>query len=117
MVAMVLADVLSPRVSVQMAVTVTDPGAAPVVSTVAVLPLPETLPSVDVQPATVTGTESGLVQVHETLMAPPACTLDGLAEQLMLGGFFGGSLTVKLAEHEAMPLFFTFGSVILAMAV
>src|SRR6266446_5887134 len=115
-VTVVLADVLSPRVSVQTALTVTVAGLGPLLS-VAVFPLPEMLPSLAVQLATVTGTESGLVHVQETLTVAPAGTVDGLAEQLMLGGFFGGSLTMKLAEQEAIPLFFTFGSVILTTAV
>ena len=40
--------------------------------------------------ATETGTPSGLVQLHVTVTLAPASTLDGLAEQLMVGGFFGG---------------------------
>src|ERR1700690_1240942 len=113
---MVLAEVLRPRVSVQTALTVTvlAPGG---VFKVAVFPLPEMVPPVAVQFATVTGTESGLVQVQETLAVAPATTVDGFAEQLMVGGFLGGSVTVKLAEQDAMPFFFTFRSVILAVAV
>jgi hypothetical protein len=83
---------------------------------VAVFPLPETVPPVAVQLATVTGTESGLVQLQEMLTVAPAGTVDGLAEQLMVGGFLGGSLTVKLAEQDVMPFLFAFGSVILAVA-
>src|SRR6266849_2329587 len=104
----VLAEVLSPRVSVQMAPTVTVAGLGPVFK-VAVFPVPEMLPPVAVQLATATGTESGLVQVHETLTVAPAGTVDGLAEQLIVDGFLGGSLTVKLAEQEAIPLFLTLG--------
>ena len=75
----------------QVAPTVIVPGAAPVVSRVAVLPLPETLPLLAVQLATEVETPSGLVQVQVTVALAPACTIDGLAEQLMLGGFFGGN--------------------------
>jgi hypothetical protein len=112
---MVSAEELSPRVSVQIAFTVTvlAPGG---VFNVAVFPLPEIVPPVAVQLATVTGTESGLVQVQETLTVAPAGTVDGFAEQLIVGGFFGGSFTVKLAEHEAM-VFLAFGSVTLAVEV
>jgi hypothetical protein len=66
------------------------PGEAPEVFKVAVLPLPETLPLLAVQLATETGTPSGLVQLQVTVTLPPACTLEGLAEQVMVGGFFGG---------------------------
>src|ERR1700752_4632358 len=52
---------LNPRESVHVAFTVTGPADAPVVFSVAVLPLPEMLPPVAVHPATVTGTLSGLV--------------------------------------------------------
>src|ERR1700752_143256 len=67
------ADVFNPRVSVQTALTVTVPAPGGVFN-VAVFPVPETLPPVAVQLATVTGTESGLVQVHETLTLAPAGT-------------------------------------------
>jgi hypothetical protein len=74
---------------------VIEPGEAPVVFSVAELPPPETVPPLAVQLATETGTPSWLVQLHVTVMLAPACALDGLAEQLMVGGFFGGSgLTV-----------------------
>src|SRR5258705_1000929 len=53
------------RESVQVALTVIVPAGAPVVSRVAVLPVPETVPPDAVQPLTVTGTLSGLVQVQE----------------------------------------------------
>jgi hypothetical protein len=58
---------------------------------VAVPPLPETLPLLAVQLATEVETPSGLVQVQVMVALAPACTIDGLAEQLMLGGFFGGN--------------------------
>jgi hypothetical protein len=62
-----------------------------VVLRVAELPLPETDPPVEVQLATETGTLSGLVQEAVRLTAPPATTLAGLADNDMVGGFFGGS--------------------------
>jgi hypothetical protein len=85
---------LSPRESVHVAVTVIGPGDAPEVLRVAVLSLPETLPLLAVQLATVTGTLSGLLQLHVMVELPPPCSELGLAEQDMVGGFFGGSLTV-----------------------
>jgi len=95
-VTMVSVEVFSPRVSVQTALTLTLAGLGPVLS-VAVLPLPEMSPEVVVQLAMVTWTESGLVQVQKILTVAPAGTVGGFAEQLMVGGFFGGSFTVKLA--------------------
>jgi hypothetical protein len=53
-----------PRESVQVALTVIGPADAPVVLSVAVLPLPEMLPLLAVQSPTVTGTLLGLVQVQ-----------------------------------------------------
>ena len=108
---------LRPRESVQVALTVTGPAEAPVVLRLALDPLPEMVPAVAAQLLTVTGTLSGLVQVQVMFAEPPTCTLLGLAEQLMVGGFFGGSFTVKLALHVAVPFFFTLGSVILAVTV
>jgi chorismate mutase len=70
------------------------PADAPAVFNVAELPSPETVPLLAVQPLTVTGTLSGLVQVQVMLELPPACNELGLAEQDMVGGFFGGSFTV-----------------------
>ena len=79
----------------QVAEIVTVPGAAPEVLKVAVLPLPETVPPLAVQFATETGTPSGLVQEAVRLALPPGATLDGLADNDMVGGFFGGNgLTV-----------------------
>ena len=63
---------------------------APVVAEVK-LPLPETVPPVEVQLATETGTPSGLVQEAVRLTGPPATTLAGLADKETVGGFFGGS--------------------------
>jgi hypothetical protein len=88
------AFVVSPRESLQVALTVMTPGDAPVVFSVPTLPLPETLPPLAVQLETLTGTPSGLVQSHVMVAVPPVCRLVGLAEQLIVGGFFGGSFTV-----------------------
>src|ERR1700716_1515309 len=82
---------LRPLVSAAVAVTVTEPGEVPAVFSVAVLPLPLTVPLVAVQLETVTGTPSGLVALQVIVAVPPTSRVDGLAEQLMVGGFFGGS--------------------------
>src|SRR5258708_35134411 len=92
--------VVRPRVSVQVALTVTAPE-VPVVSSVAVLPEPESLPLPAVQLETVTGTPSGLLQSQVTVTVAPATADAGFAEQLIVGGFFGGSLTAKLALQLA----------------
>src|SRR5579863_7940945 len=89
-VAWVEAWPVKPRESVQVAVTVIGPGWAPSVVRVAVVPLPERCPPVAVQLETLTGTPSGLVQLQLTVTLAPAWTLDGLAVQLMVGGFLGG---------------------------
>src|ERR1700730_2820769 len=80
-----------PGASVAVAFTVMAPGAAPVVFTVAVLSLPLMVPAELVQFDTVTGTLSGLLALQVIVDVLPACTVDGLAEQLIVGGFFGGS--------------------------
>src|SRR4029077_21011719 len=100
----------SPRESLQVAVTVTAPAEAPAVLSEAVEPLPETLPPVEVQLLTVTGTLSGLVQVQVTVELPPACKVEGLGEHDIVGGFLTGSLTVKFAEQLAVPPSFILGS-------
>jgi hypothetical protein len=82
-----------------------------------VLPLPEMLPRLAVQPPTVTGTLSGLVHAQVIVEFPPAWSVVGFAEQDMVGGFFGGSFTVKLAMQLASPLFFILGSEIWAVTV
>jgi len=97
------AEAVSPRESVQVALTVIGPADAPVVFNVPVFPLPETLPPVAVHPPTVTGTLSGLVQVQEIVLLAPVWTLAGLAEHDMAGGFLGGSFTTKVAEQLASP--------------
>src|SRR6202795_1137429 len=78
-----------PRESVQVALTVIGPADAPVVLSVAVLPLPEMVPPLAVQPPTVTGTLSGLVQVQLMVEVAPVRTLVGLAEQEICGGVLG----------------------------
>jgi len=93
------------------------PGEAPVVSRVAEFPLPEILPPLAVHPPTVTGTLSGLVQVQVMVAGVPGWTVDGLAEQEICGGFFGGSFTVKLAVQLAVLFFFALGSVTVAVTV
>src|SRR5579862_7588770 len=110
-------EAFKPRESVHVAVTVTVPGDAPVVFSVAVSPVPEIVPPVAVQLLTVTGTLSGLVHVQWTLTVPPACRLVGVAEQLIVGGFFGSSFTVKFAEQVVVLFFFSLGSVTLTVAV
>jgi len=75
------------------------------------------LPALAVQLLTVTGTLSGLVQLHVTVADVPACTEVGFAEQDIVGGFLGGSLTVKFAVQVASPPFFIFGSLMRAVTV
>jgi len=80
-----------PRESVQVALTVTGPGGSPAVFRVAEFPLPVTLPAVEVQFATETGTPSGLVQFALRFTVPPGTSDVGFADIDMVGGFFGGS--------------------------
>src|SRR5271165_5887117 len=82
---------VKPRESVQVAFTVIGPGGSPAVLRVAELPLPETVPALEVQLATETGTLSGLLQMAERLTLPPATRLVGLADSDRVGGFLGGS--------------------------
>ena len=96
--------------SEQVADTVMVPADAPVVFRVPVLPVPEMLPPLAVQSVMFTGTLSGLVQVQVMVELPPACKDVGLAEQENVGGFFGGSFTVKFAVQEASPPVFLLGS-------
>src|SRR5678815_3354239 len=63
---------VSPRESVQVAFTVMGPAGAPSVFKVAVLPSPDNVPAVAFQPATVTGTPSGLEHVQEMVAGLPA---------------------------------------------
>ena len=109
------AEAFKPRESVQVALTVTAPGVAPVVFKVAEFPLPEMLPELALHPATVTGTLSALVHVHEIVDEPPISTDVGLAEQDICGGFRGFS--VNFDEQLAVLFFFSFGSVTVAVAV
>src|ERR1035441_10097384 len=92
---------VKPRESVQVAVTVTGPAGAPAVLRVAVLPLPETVPAVDVQFAPETGTLSGLVQLADRLTLPPVTRSEGFADNDMVGGFFGGSGLIVYPRHAA----------------
>jgi len=102
----------------QEAPTVIAPGDAPVAASVAEAPLPEIVPPLDVQLATVTGTPSGLVQLADKFTVPPTSTLVGLAEMETVGGFFGGNgFTVKLAEQVASLFFFSLASVTRAVTV
>src|ERR1035437_3251902 len=103
---------LRPRESVQVALTVNGPAGTPAVLKVAELPLPEIVPPVEVQLATEMGTPSGLVQEADRLTLPPATRLVGLADNDMVGGFFGGNgFTVYFAEQLASLFFFLLGSV------
>ena len=111
------ACVFRPRESLQVAVTVTAPADAPAVLSDAVEPLPETLPPVEVQLLTVTGTLSGLVQLQVMVELPPACKVAGLAEHDIVGGFLGGSFTAKFAEQLTVPPFFILGSEMWAVTV
>ena len=113
---MLAACEVRPRESVQVALTVTGPADAPVVFKAAVLSFPEMVPPLAVHPPTVTGTLSGLVQVQLTVALVPACTDEGFAEQLNVGGFFGTSFTMKFAEQLASAAFFL-GSLTRAVAV
>ena len=116
MVTCVVACAFKSRESVQVAVTVTGPGGSPAVFNVAEVPDPETVPAVDVQLATDTGTPSGLVQFAERFTVPPGTSSDGLADRETVGGFLGGSgLIVYFAVHEASFAFFAFGSVTCAV--
>src|SRR5712692_538241 len=110
-------EVVRPRESVQVALTVIGPAEAPAVARVAVAPLPETLPPLAVQVLTVTGTLSGLVQLQLRVEVAPVWTVVGFAEQDIVGGFFGGSFTAKLAVQLASPPFFILGSVMRAVTV
>jgi hypothetical protein len=110
-------EAVNPRESVQVALIVIGPDDAPVVVRVPVLPLPEMLPPLAVHPPTVTGTLSGLVQEQEIVAGVPVCTVEGLAEQEICGGFLGGSLTVKFAVQLAVLFFLAFASVAVAVTV
>src|SRR6478736_3727902 len=80
------------------------PGEAPSVFKAALSPLPVTIPSLAVQPDTVIGTLSGLVQVQRMMEDDPACTADGSAAHDTTGAFLGSSLTMKLALQMASLL-------------
>jgi len=110
------ACVFNPRESLQVALTVIGPGDMPLVFTMAVEPVPAIVPPVVDQLLTVTGTLSGLVQLQVTVVVPPTSKVAGFAEHDMVGGFLGGSLTVKLAVQVASPPF-VLGSEMRAVAV
>ena len=82
---------VKPRESVQVAVTVNEPAGTPAVLRVAELPLPVTLPALEVQLATETGTPSGLVQFADRFTLPPVTRSVGFADNDIVGGFFGGN--------------------------
>src|SRR6185437_985345 len=107
----VVAWVFNPRWSAHVALTVTVPADAPAVFSVAVLPLPLMVPPVEVKLLTVTGTQSGLVQVQLIATVAPTCALVGFAVHEAVGGFFGGSFTVKLVDALASLFFLAFGSI------
>src|SRR5262245_52919150 len=80
------------------------PGAAPAVSNVPVLPVPDTFPALAVQLPTLTGTPSGLVHSQVMVADSPERTVVGLAEHDIFGAFFGGSFTVKAVVASAFCL-------------
>src|SRR5208282_4876807 len=108
-------EAVKPRESVQVAFTVAVPAEAPVVLSVAELPLPVTLPVLEVQFPTTTLALSGLVHVQLMVEDVPISTVEGLAEQAICGGFSG--FTVKLEVQVATPFFLTLASVAVAVAV
>ena len=113
-----VAGAFKPRESLQLALTVIGPTEAPDVSRASVFaPLLESRPPVALQPPTVTGTLSGLVQAQLTVDDAPVGTVDGFAEHEMTGGVFGGSFTLKAAIQLASPPCFIPGSEILAVTV
>src|SRR5207248_8326999 len=105
---------VNPRSSLQVALTLIGPAAAPAVSSVAVLPVPLILPLEAVQLLRLTWRPSGLLQSQVMVEASPDFTVEGLAEQETVGGFLAGSFTVKLALHSALDFLL---SVIFAVAV
>jgi hypothetical protein len=109
------AEAVKPRESVQVAFTVIGPEEAPVVVSVAELPLPAMLPPLAVQLPTVTVALSGLVQAQVMVEGVPASTAAGLTEQEICGGFSG--FTMKLAEQLAVLFFLDLASVTVAVAV
>ena len=109
------AEAVNPRESVQVALTVAVPADAPVVVRVAELPLPATLPELEVQLPTATVALSGLVQVQLMVEEVPISTVPGFAEQEICGGLRG--FTVKLEVQLAVLFFFDLASVTVAVAV
>src|SRR5579884_2802266 len=91
------------RSSVAVPVTVTDePGCAPVVFSVAVLPVPEMFPA-EAEYVTVTCRLSGLLALQLMVEVPPGWTVVGLAEHEIVGGL--GCFTVKFAVQVAVSFF------------
>src|SRR5262245_17513 len=99
-----LACTLRPRSSVQVAPTLIAPGAAPAVSSVAVLPLPVAFPALAVQLLTLTCRPSVLVHSQVTVADSPERTVVGFAEHDILGAFRGGSFTVNAVVASAFCL-------------
>jgi hypothetical protein len=114
-VTVLVVEAVKPRESVQVAFIAAGPAEAPVVVRVAELPLPATLPALDVQPPTVTVALSGLVQVQVTVEGVPTSTVPGSAVQEICGGFSG--FTVKFEVQLASPFFFFLASTTRAVAV
>src|SRR6266545_4173373 len=98
----VVAGVLRPRWSLQVAFTVTVPGEAPVVFSVAVLPLPVMLPPVAVKLLTVTGTLSGLVRLHARRItrARNCWRILGRLFDCEVGGGAGISILLRLRIND-----------------
>src|SRR5258708_24806500 len=89
-----------PRESVAVAVTVTAPGEVPAVFSVAVVPLPLTVPPLAIQLATVTGTPSGLLALQAIVAASPTANAEAISQQPMVGGLFGGSGFTVYFAHQ-----------------
>ena len=114
-VTVLVAEAVKPRESVQVAFTVAGPAEAPVVVKVAELPLPITLPALEVQLPIATVALSGLVQEQVMVEGVPISTVPGFAEQEIRGGFSG--FTVKFEVQLASPFFFFLASDTRAVAV
>src|SRR3954454_23881656 len=116
----VLAEVFSPRTSVQVVLTVIAPAPEPAVSSVPFMPDPEMRPELVCQVSGCSWALSGLVQVQVMVEGSPDFTEPGFAEQESCGGFFGGSggvFTANAASQRASPFFLDRGSETRATAV
>src|SRR5271166_4192257 len=89
------------------------PASALLAVTVAVVPLPLSVPPLDDQ-LWVIGHPCGSVAVMVMVEGSPMAIVVGLAEQLTTGGC--GCLMLKFAAHVAELFFFSLGSVMLAVA-